>query len=126
MSLVIDASAAYRLLLRDPLDSIIESNSELIAPDLIVPELLNARWVSARRGARTPEVDSILTFLDQVRIVPSLPFASLAARLSERLGHPIYDCLYVAVARQENIRLLTADLHLERKLRSHKLEAVLL
>jgi predicted nucleic acid-binding protein len=126
MTLVIDASAAYRLLLRDPLDSTIEGNGELIAPDLIVPELLNACWASARKGAQTPLVESILTFLGQLRIVPCLPFAPLAARLSERLDHPIYDCLYVAVARQENVKLLTVDLHLTRKLRAHKLGSVLL
>ena len=125
MTLVIDASAAYGLLVGDRLDDIVEGNSELLAPDLIVAELLNARWKIYRSGRHAPEVDSILALLEHVRIMPSLPFAHIAAQLSERLSHPIYDCLYVALARQENVKLLTSDAHLIRKLRSHKLSRLL-
>jgi len=125
LTLVIDASAAYGLLMADAWDSTLEHNSELIAPDLIVAELLNARWKAARSGRLAPASASILEFLARVRIMPSLPYASSAARLSERLGHPVYDCFYVAIAQQENVKLLTSDAHLGRKLRAHKLGSVL-
>jgi predicted nucleic acid-binding protein len=125
LTLVIDASAAGRLLFDSALDSALEGNSDLIAPDLIIAELLNARWKIARTGGFTPNVSSIIDFLGRVRILPSLPYAASAADLSERLNHPIYDCLYVAIAQQENVKLLTHDAHLARKLRSHKLGAVL-
>jgi predicted nucleic acid-binding protein len=125
LTLVIDASAAGQLLFTSRLDAALEGNSELIAPDLIVAELLNARWKIARAGGLAPTVSSIVDFLGRIRILPSLPYAPLAAELSERLNHPIYDCLYVAIARQESVKLLTHDAHLMRKLRSHKLGAVL-
>ncbi|HVA28523.1 MAG TPA: type II toxin-antitoxin system VapC family toxin [Candidatus Baltobacteraceae bacterium] len=125
MTLVIDASAAYGLLLGNQWDAVLENNSELVAPDLIVAELLNTRWKIARSGGLTPGLESILDFLGRVRIMPSLPYAAVAAELSERLKHPVYDCVYVALARQENVKLLTSDAHLARKLRSHKLSAVL-
>jgi predicted nucleic acid-binding protein len=125
LTLVIDASAAYGLLMTDAWDSTLERNSDLIAPDLIVAELLNARRKAARSSRPAPESASILEFLARVRIMPSLPYASNAARLSERLGHPIYDCFYVAIAQQENAKLLTYDTHLGRKLRAHKLGSTL-
>jgi predicted nucleic acid-binding protein len=109
----------------DQWDATLEYNSELIAPDLIVAELLNARWKASRAGHRAPESTSILDFLARVRIMPSMPYARNAAQLSERLGHPVYDCFYVVIAQQENVKLLTSDAHLGRKLRAHKLGSVL-
>jgi predicted nucleic acid-binding protein len=125
VTLVVDASAAYGFLISDRWDAILEHGNELIAPDLIVAELLNARWKALRAGHLAPEPDAIFEFLARVRIMPSLPHAASAVRLSERLGHPIYDCFYVAIAQQANVKLLTSDAHLTRKLRSHKLGSVL-
>jgi predicted nucleic acid-binding protein len=125
MTLVIDASAAYGLLLGNQGDALLENDGDLIAPDLIVAELLNTRWKMARAGAPAPAVESVLEFLTHVRVKPSLPYAATAAQLSIRMNHPVYDCFYVATAQQENMKLLTSDAHLARKLRSHKLGAVL-
>jgi predicted nucleic acid-binding protein len=125
MTLVIDASAAFEVLLRARADTVLEENSELVAPDLIVAELFNARWKNVRSGVLAPSDDSILEFLARIQIMPSLPYASGAARMSERLDHPIYDCFYVTVAQQENIRFLTSDARLVRKLRLNKLGSVL-
>jgi predicted nucleic acid-binding protein len=125
LTLVVDASAAGALLFYGRWDDVLENNSDLVAPDLIVAELLNARWKITRSGGKTPGVDSILGFVKRVRILPSLPYAAVAAELSERLHHPIYDCLYVALARQESAKLLTSDTRLVRMLRAHKLGAVL-
>jgi predicted nucleic acid-binding protein len=125
VTLVIDASAAGGLLFYGRWDDALESSSDLVAPDLIIAELLNARWKIARSGGNVPGVSSILGFVGRLRIEPSLPYASVAAELSQRLNHPIYDCLYVALAQQESARLLTSDAHLVRKLRAHKLSSVL-
>lgn len=125
MTLVIDAGAAFEVLLRARADTVLEENSELVAPDLIVAEMINARWKNVRSGVLAPSVDSILEFLARVQIMPSLPYASGAARMSERLDHPIYDCFYVTVAQQENMKFLTADARLVRKLRLNKLGSVL-
>lgn len=125
MTLVIDASAAGGLLFYGRWDAVLENSSDLVVPDLIIAELLNARWKIARSGGNVPGVSSILGFVGRVRILPSLPYASVAVELSERLNHPVYDCLYVALAQQENAKLLTSDAHLVRKLRAHKLSTVL-
>jgi len=123
--IAIDASAAYESLIDGRSDSVLNMTSELVAPDIIVGELLNARWKSARSHLPTPSVDAILGFLKRVRIVPSLTYAIEAAELAERLNHPVYDCLYIAVARRETLKLLTIDAHLTRKLRTHKLGSLL-
>lgn len=123
--IAIDASAAYEALLDDRSDRVLKATSALVAPDLIVGELLNARWKCARSHLPVPSVDTILGFLRRVRIVSCLAYATEAAELAERLDHPVYDCFYVAVARRERLKLLTSDAHLTRKMRTHKLGSLL-
>jgi predicted nucleic acid-binding protein len=48
------------------------------------------------------------------------PTASLAPRALElalNLDHPVYDCFYLALAEAETAQMVTADRHLERRLR---------
>jgi len=123
--LVVDASAAYDLLTEGRCAQRILGAEELISPDLIVAELLNARWKVARSRQAVPQLDTILEFLDRLRLVPSLRYAADAARLAERLNHPVYDCLYVAAAQHERAKLLTVDSRLARKLRSGTLSRIL-
>jgi predicted nucleic acid-binding protein len=123
--IAIDASAAYESLIGERSDEVLSRTSALTAPDIIVGELLNARWKSARSHLPAPSLDAILGFLKRVRIVPCLAYATEAANLAERLDHPVYDCLYIAVAQRETLKLLTIDSHLMRKMRSHKLGSLL-
>lgn len=116
--IVVDASAAYDLLTEGQCQPKIRGASELIAPDLIVAELLNARWKVRRAGLKAPALELMLDFLDRLRLVPAWDYAHEAAALSERLDHPVYDCLYVAVSQRERARLLTVDERLIKKLQS--------
>lgn len=125
MILVVDASAAYDLLTEGRSAHRIVGAEELISPDLIVAELLNARWKVVRSRQAAPPLDIVLEFFDRLHIVSSLRYAADAARLAERLDHPVYDCLYVAAAQREHAKLLTVDLRLSRKLRSGKLARIL-
>jgi predicted nucleic acid-binding protein len=59
VKVVLDASVAYRALDEDLLDPTMLEASEILAPDLLVSELLNARWQSVRTGAEAPTVDQI-------------------------------------------------------------------
>jgi predicted nucleic acid-binding protein len=43
-------------------------------------------------------------------ILPDEPDLPAAARLALELAHPIYDCLYLALAKRQNVPLVTADL----------------
>jgi predicted nucleic acid-binding protein len=91
---------------------------ELAAPDLVIPETLNSFWKLRRAGRSIPALAVLLSALDHIRIVPSRAHAARAAELAERLHHPIYDCLYLALAEAEGDVLLTADAAFERKIRA--------
>lgn len=125
MILVVDASAAYDLLTEGRCERRILGAKELLSIDLIVAELLNARWKVVRSHEAAPSVETILGFLDRLTIIPSLRFAAAAAELAERLDHPVYDCLYLAAAQRERAQLLTLDGRLSRKLRSARLSRIL-
>jgi predicted nucleic acid-binding protein len=45
--------------------------------------------------------------------------------LSEELDHPVYDAMYLALARRERALLLTADERLRKKLVEHHLDHLL-
>ena len=89
---------------------------DVAAPDLIVPEVLNAFWKLARRGIPVPDRATVLGLLDKIRVVPSLPYAARAAEIADEFDHPVYDCLYLALAEAQGDVLLTADARLSRKL----------
>ena len=126
MTIVVDASAAYDLLTQATCQAKIVGASELIAPDLIVPELLNARWKVSRSGVPAPKLEDTLEFLSRLRILPTLPYASAAAALAEKLDHPIYDCLYLAMAKHEGAKLLTVDQRMSKKIASTAIAKMLL
>ena len=91
----------------------------LLAPDLVLVELLNAGWKSLRLGAITPEQFQVLANRAAEpfsRLVPSATLLARASHWCQNLDHPAYDCLYVALAERERATLITADQRLLRKL----------
>lgn len=50
-----------------------------------------------------------------VAVVDDEPLLPAAFRLAADRDHPVYDCVYLALAMREGIPLLTADLKLARK-----------
>jgi predicted nucleic acid-binding protein len=91
----------------------------LLAPDLVLVELLNAGWKSLRLGAISAEQFQVLSTRAAEpfsRLFPSSALLARAAHWCQELDHPAYDCLYVALAEQERATLITADQRLLRKL----------
>ena len=125
MTIVLDASAAYDLITVETCAAKVAEASEFIAPDLIVPELLNVRWKVMQSRSSAPTLKRVLDFLERLRLLPSLVYARDAAALAESIAHPVYDCLYVAVAQREHAKLLTIDERLSKKLRASKLARIL-
>ena len=105
MTLVVDANVVIKWFvdenLRDQARHIFEYQLELTAPEFVLAEVANIAWKKARRN----EIDK-----DQARfIVESLPkyipfliptrdLIEAATRLALNLDHPVYDCLYLALA----------------------------
>ena len=95
------------------------SAAVLLAPDLVLVELVNAGWKSLRLGAITAEQFQMLAHLGAdpfSHLVPSTALLARAAHWCLELDHPPYDCLYMALAERERATLITADQRLLRKL----------
>ena len=123
MTWVVDASVALKWFLRDEPDAdralnALQDGSLLTAPDIIISEVCNAAWKSARLGRITQaQVTEIATVIHRFfdAIVESTSLIVRAVEIAERLDHPVYDCLYVALAEAENAYLITADSRLQAK-----------
>lgn len=123
MTLVIDASVACKWFVAEPLsdraEALLNDGEALIAPDLIVPEVCNVAWLKLRRGEITSDqasamVDSLPEMIDE--LMPSAQLAARALAIASTLGHPAYDCFYLALAELRDARLVTADRRLRSRL----------
>jgi len=114
VSIVIDASVALKWVLDEPgheaADALLDE--ELVAPALWLIEAANALWRRARQGELThDEARERLVELDNAPVATSAIEEDLfaAADLAGELGHPVYDCLYLAAAIREDAHVITAD-----------------
>jgi predicted nucleic acid-binding protein len=115
-SYVVDASVAVKWLVSEAFSeeaaSLLDSGATLIAPELLLAEAANALWALCRRGDIARE-----DFAEAVEVLKAAPvvphpmrqLAASAARLAIDLGHPAYDCFYLALAVQEQYPVITAD-----------------
>lgn len=125
MALIIDASVAIKWFIDEPGSDaarrLWRDEPELLAPDLIVPEVCNAAWRKVRLGQSDPaQAQKIAARLRNgvLEFRPTAPLASRAIELALELDHPVYDCFYLALAEAEKTELVTADLRLEGRVRS--------
>ncbi len=116
MTIVVDASVAAKWILPEAGSSaaaaLRQQDSELIAPSLLAAEIGNAIWKAARRGnVSTSEaltgIEAALIWFETLIPIEELRVRALAFAIE--LGHPIYDCFYLALAERENAPLVTAD-----------------
>lgn len=114
-AVVADASAVTAILLGErPASGIAEAfqNRHVVAPDFALVEVANALWKGWRRGVIPGE--QVSTRLDEARaliasLVSAADLLDRAAALSVELSHPVYDCLYIALAEHVQAPLITAD-----------------
>lgn len=123
-ALVIDANVAIKWFIEeedhDRARLLLQGTERLIAPDLILIECANIAWKKWRQGSvDAADVAEIAQLLPDAfaALVDSREVLVTAARLSLRLNHPAYDCLYVAVAEDRGAVLVTADDRLVRVVR---------
>ena len=124
-AIVVDASVAAKIFIEDALS---ETAADLYrryifhAPTLIMPELTNVFWkyVQLKKYPADAAEAAISAVGRQLRLTELTQLATDALRLAVRLGHPAYDCFYLALAAQMKIPFLTADKKLLRKIKSYK------
>jgi len=117
VSLVVDASVAFKWFLSDEPDAgqalaVVHEGTALIAPDFLIAEVCNAAWRSARLGrisnAQVTEIATSLPRFFDV-LVSAAGLASRAVAIAAQLDHPVFDCLYLALAEAEHAGLVTAE-----------------
>lgn len=113
--LVVDASVALKWLIEEEGSDAALSLREhdLCAPSLLRLEAANVFRTLATRGAVTAEAAAALFALFQtapVTIVePDDALERRAVDLALGLNHPVYDCLYLALAERLSRRVVTAN-----------------
>ena len=123
--LVVDASVVVKWFLDEPGSKQARSlaGQPLAAPSLLLTECANIFW----RKVRTQELTGDEA-LDNMRLLGEAPISiqpqsldlDLAAlELAVALGHPVYDCLYLALTMRMNARLVTADRRFQRVIESN-------
>lgn len=116
MRYVVDASVAVKWLVVEEGAEIAKElavdGHDLHAPRLMASEVASSLWRKARMGEL--ERNSVGALLAQV---PNMPvrwgadetLSADAVRLALALNHPVYDCIYLALAQRIGAVLVTAD-----------------
>jgi predicted nucleic acid-binding protein len=114
MKLVVDASVALKWVLSEPGTEAALSlrDQDLIAPSLWITEAANGLWRSVRLGELA--LAEAAEFLDElmkapVTSLPMEPHLQAALALAVEVQHPINDCIYLALAVQQDSHVVTAD-----------------
>ncbi len=93
---------------------------QLLAPDLLLPEVGNILWKKVSRGQLTaPDAElQLQLFLTgaPVTLRPSAQLAEPALRIATSRGLTMYDALYVALALEDGCSLVTTDQRLINRL----------
>jgi len=115
VTIVVDASVAVKWVLReigsDAADALLDHDG-LIAPSIWLAEATNALWRRARMAEITAKEAS-----ERLSELQNAPVASVAfelhldraLKLATEIRHPIYDCLYLALAVHHDTHVVTAD-----------------
>jgi predicted nucleic acid-binding protein len=111
---VLDASVAVKVFVEDCYSdqaaSVIRRYAPH-APGIILSETANAFWLYLRQGdvQITDMRLAIRKLAALISICPDEDLVEEALAMAAELDHPVYDCLYMSLARREGLPLITAD-----------------
>ncbi len=121
MSVTVDASVAVKWFVSEPRHEearlLSDPDIERYAPTFLVIECANALWKKVHRGEiadLTPTFEALLNLPEAVAFHPTRDLLARAGQLAVALGHPVYDCLYLACAEATESVLVTDDRRLRR------------
>lgn len=116
MTFVVDASVALKWFVdedgHETARDLFGEGRKLLAPSLIYAELTNIFWRKQmkRESDAVQAATALLSLpalLDGVRDIAPLAQPALDAAVA--IGHPVYDCFYLACALAEGGQFVTAD-----------------
>jgi predicted nucleic acid-binding protein len=123
---IVDASVAIKWAAPEELSDealFVLARARLAAPDLLIAECGNILWKKVQRGqmdADTAELAAKAIMRAEIELMPMRPHLAAATALAIKLAHPVYDCLYLALALERECRFVTADLSLAAKIAQSK------
>jgi predicted nucleic acid-binding protein len=133
VNFVADVSVAAKWILRGPeeqlvpqarqlLLQLVNGEIQIIVPDLFWVELGNVLWKAVRRGRCTRTIaESGLRELKQEGLLTITSHSLIEAALGIAIAfdRTVYDSVYVALARDRNAQLITADEKLANAIAAH-------
>ena len=116
MRIVLDATAAVRLVMRDEaaerLLEPIASAAVVLAPSLYASEVANALWKYVQAGNLDLET-ALEHYEEAIHLIddftPDWELTTEAITEATRYRHPVYDLLYAILARRKGCAILTMD-----------------
>ncbi len=93
--------------------------NDLLAPNYVLVELANALRTSSALGRiSTALAGQALSDASSffAKLIDDGPLIASAFDVAVRLGHPVYDCLYLVAARAEACPMITSDAKFAAKL----------
>ena len=122
MKLTVDASVVVKWFVDEPLSEesrlLLAHRLDLCAPAILISEFANTIWKKVRRGEipdLEPYIDELAALAEIVDLLPDADVVERAASIVVDIGHPVYDCPYLACAEATNSILITADRRLADK-----------
>ena len=113
---MVDASVVVKLFVDEPgsaeAERLVIDGHELVAPELLLLEVANA--LHRKLQAQAILTDDLLPAIDRMQrslldLRPVSASVRRAVELALIIDHPVYDCLYLALAEQLRAPLVTAD-----------------
>ncbi|MEX1163593.1 MAG: type II toxin-antitoxin system VapC family toxin [Nitriliruptor sp.] len=107
MTTVIDASVVVKLFVHEPDAEAAEEavmRAPVLAPDLLLLEVASALRKKAKSGDLPSDAvqPALASIQHHVALVPDADLALRAADLAVTWDHPVYDCVYLALAERED------------------------
>ena len=107
MKLTVDASVVVKWFVIEPL-----SEESRLLPEIMLSEFANTIWKKLRQGEipdENPYFGELAAIPEIVNLIPDANLIERAARIAVDIGHPVYDCLYLACAEATDSTVITAD-----------------
>lgn len=127
--LIVDASVAVKFVFHEPgseeASALLAEGHDLVAPDWLLPEVASALWNKVKHSELLEvHAEHSLAAIPEFfgRLFASVDLIAEAFRLSFRLRHPVYDCIYLALAVREQAPLVTADKKFHRAVERYGLD----
>ena len=116
MKRTVDACVAIKWFVREGGEAdavaLLSQSALLYAPELIFSEVTNTFWkkVSRAEASWVQFERACGTLSDYFTVItPSRDLMRRAGKLASDMGHPAYDCFYIACAELNDAPLVTAD-----------------